>query len=86
MSSKKLYIILAIDMSLIWEMIKKKNRKEPYAHVFHETFCLKTIFSREGMPFEKNEVAVRLTNSLFLYNHEVCKHNKAHLSNKIRKF
>ena len=84
MPSKKSYFVLAIGMSLIWEIIKKS--KGTIARAIHEIFCLKTIFSREGMPFEKNEVAVRLTNSLFLYNHEVCKHNKAHLSNKIRKF
>ena len=61
----------------------KKNGKESYAHVFREIFCLKTIFARECIPFEKiNNLLVRLANSLFVYNNEACKHGKAHLIHK----
>ena len=40
---------------------------ESYAHVSHEIFCHKAIFAREGMPFEKNKLVVRLASLLFLY-------------------
>ena len=59
---------------------------ESYEHVSHEIFCPKTIFAREGMPFEKNKLVVRLASLLFLYNHEACMHGKAHLIRKISKF
>ena len=70
MPSKKSYFVLAIGMSLIWEIIKKS--KGTFARAIHEIFCLSVIFAREGIPFEKNELVVRLESSLFLYNHEAC--------------
>ena len=57
-------------MSLIWEIIKKP--KGTFARVIHEIFGVNAIFAREGIPFEKNELVVRLESSLFLYNHEAC--------------
>ena len=39
-------------------------------------------FAREGIPFEKNKLVVRLASSFFLYNHKACKHDKAHLIHK----
>ena len=54
MPSKKSYFVLAIGMSLIWEIIKKS--KGNFARVIHKIFCLDAIFAREGKTFEKNEL------------------------------
>ena len=64
MPSKKSYFVLAIGMSLIWEIIKKS--KGTFARAIHEIFYFSAIFAREGISFEKNELVVRLESSLFL--------------------
>ena len=81
MPSKKVYIVLTIGTSLIWEMIKKMERKLMSTY-FAKYFAPKLSLLENVYLLKKKNLLVRLASSLFLYNNEACKHGKAHLIHK----
>ena len=44
-------------------MGNNKKTEGTFARVIHEIFGVNAIFAREGIPFEKNELIVRLESS-----------------------